>query len=134
VQALVAAGCRDLGESRPQELWQKAAEIANLPLPLGEGRGEGDAKGIAWHLIGHLQRNKVRRTLPSVAWIHSADSLRLLEEIDREAASLGCRPNLLLEVNVSRDASKHGFAPDEIEPLLPRLAELRSISTRGLMC
>ena len=61
VQALVAAGCHELGESRPQALWEKAAE------PLGP---------VHWHLIGHLQRNKVRRTVPDVAMIHSVDSER----------------------------------------------------------
>src|SRR5437870_9252888 len=63
IEALLAAGCRDFGESRPQDLWRKAAGPSNLPRPLGEGRGEA-ALPIAWHLIGHLQRNKVRRTVP----------------------------------------------------------------------
>jgi pyridoxal phosphate enzyme (YggS family) len=130
VQALIAAGCRDLGESRPQELWQKAAEL----VALTPARSQKEREIAAWHLIGHLQRNKVRRTLPLVSWIHSADSLRLLEEINREAASLGLRPSVLLEVNISGDATKHGFRADELEPLLPRLADLPSVSVRGLMC
>ena len=83
VRPLVAAGCRDLGESRPQQLWEKAAALADLP--------------IRWHLIGHLQRNKVRRTLPLVAMIHSVDSPRLLAAIDEEwsgsGAAVACRPN-----------------------------------------
>ena len=132
VEALIAAGCRDFGESRPQELWRKTAELGGLPLPAAESTGER-VRSIAWHLIGHLQRNKIRRTLPLISWIHSADSLRLLEEIDREAASVVCRPRVLLEVNVSGDANKHGFAPTELEPLLPRLAELRHLDVRGLM-
>ena len=69
IRALFEAGCIDLGESRPQQLWQKAEELADLP--------------IRWHLIGHLQRNKVRRTLPLVSMIHSADSCGLLEPSTR---------------------------------------------------
>ena len=75
VRPLVAAGCVDLGESRPQQLWEKAAALADLP--------------IRWHLIGHLQRNKVRRTLPLVAMIHSVDSPRLLAAIDEECVAGG---------------------------------------------
>src|SRR6516225_4905903 len=82
VRALVGAGCRDLGESRPQELWSKAAELADL--------------SINWHLIGHLQRNKVERTLPLVSLIHSVDSLRLLAAINEAAAQLLCTPAVLL--------------------------------------
>ena len=77
IEALVAAGCTDLGESRPQQLWQRAEELADLP--------------IRWHLIGHLQRNKVRRTLPLASMIHSADSLRIIKAIDETAAELGRR-------------------------------------------
>src|SRR5262245_45612915 len=68
---LIAAGLTDLGESRPQELWSKAAALAEL--------------APNWHLVGHLQSNKVRRTLPLRPLIHSADSLRILETISREA-------------------------------------------------
>ena len=75
IEALVAAGCTDLGESRPQQLWQRAKELADLP--------------IRWHLIGHLQRNKVRRTLPLASMIHSADSLRIIKALDETAAELG---------------------------------------------
>jgi pyridoxal phosphate enzyme (YggS family) len=143
VQALIAAGCRDLGESRPQELWQKAAELAiaasesSRLAPRDERISRSEMptlEPIHWHFIGHLQRNKVRRTLPLVSWIHSADSLRLLEEIDKEAAAIGCRPKVLLEVNTSGEAAKHGFQPGQVEPLLPRLAELQHLDLRGLMC
>ena len=75
IEALVQAGCTDLGESRPQQLWQRAGELADLP--------------IRWHLIGHLQRNKVRRTLSLVSMMHSADSLRIIKALDETAAELG---------------------------------------------
>lgn len=119
-RALAEAGCLDLGESRPQELWRKAGALADLP--------------VRWHLIGHLQRNKVARTLPLVSLIHSADSMRLIEAIDADAAALLRTVPILLEVNVSGEAAKHGFAPDELAPLGPRLAALTHIEVRGLMC
>lgn len=120
---LVQAGLSELGESRPQELWRKAAALADLA---GEQR-------IRWHLIGHLQRNKVRRTLPLVACIDSADSLRLLEEISREAVAQHLIANVLLEVNVSGDAAKTGLPPDAIEPLFPAIAQLPRLFVLGLM-
>ena len=118
-QALLAAGCRDLGESRPQELWRKAEALG--------------ASAIRWHLIGHLQRNKVARTLPLVSLLHSGDSLRLLEAVDAENAAQGRVTPALLEINVSGDATKHGFRPDEVDPLGETLAALNGVQIRGLM-
>jgi pyridoxal phosphate enzyme (YggS family) len=118
-QALVGAGCRDLGESRPQELWRKAEALG--------------ANAIRWHLIGHLQRNKVARTLPLVSLLHSGDSLRLLAAVDAENAAQGRVTPALLEINVSGDATKHGFHPDEVEPLGETLAALNGVQIRGLM-
>ena len=118
-QAITAAGCRDLGESRPQELWQKAAaaELAD----------------IRWHLVGHLQRNKVRRTLPLLSLLHSLDSDRLAQAIDGEVADHPEPFPLLLEVNCSGDATKHGVAPEAVRPLYERLLEMRHLNIRGLM-
>ncbi len=107
---LPALGVAHLGENRPQELWRKAAA---LPA------------GVHWHLIGHLQRNKIERTLPLAELIHSADSLRLLEALDQEAVKQHRDVPVLLEVNVSGEASKHGFAPPEVAAVLPHLAALR---------
>jgi len=118
-RALVEAGCRDLGESRPQQLWEKAVALGDSPR---------------WHLIGHLQRNKVRRTLPLVSMIHSADSPRLIAAIDEAAAELGRRVPILLEVNTSGEPAKGGFEPAAIEPFLPELAGFRYVAVRGLMC
>jgi pyridoxal phosphate enzyme (YggS family) len=120
IRVLVQAGCTDLGESRPQQLWQKARELADLP--------------IRWHLIGHLQRNKVRRTLPFVSMIHSADSLRIIKTMDETAAELGRRVPILLEVNTSGDPAKGGFQAPEVEALLPELAMFRHVEIQGLMC
>jgi pyridoxal phosphate enzyme (YggS family) len=109
----------DLGESRPQELWRKAAV---LPL-------------VRWHLIGHLQRNKIERTLPVVSRLHSVDSLRLLRALETAAETLAEPKPLpaLLEVNVSREASKHGFAPEEVEEMAAALAVLKYVRVDGLM-
>jgi len=120
IRALVDAGCTTFGESRPQHLWEKAATLADLP--------------VRWHLIGHLQRNKVRRTLPLVEMIQSADSLELVAAVAQSAAESGRRVPVLLEVNVSGEAAKHGFLPREIEPLLPELARQEHVEIRGLMC
>jgi pyridoxal phosphate enzyme (YggS family) len=119
IRHVVAAGCTDLGESRPQQLWDRAATL--------------DGLGIRWHMIGHLQRNKARRTLPLVGMLHSVDSVELLDTAERLSAEAGRRLPVLLEVNVSGDGSKHGFAPSAIEPLLSRLPEYAHLEVRGLM-
>ena len=119
VLALLDVGCFELGESRPQELWKKVNAISH-PL-------------VQWHMIGHLQRNKVRRTLPAVRLVHSCDSLRLLQAIDTEAGRGACVVPVLLEVNVAGDVDKHGFSPDEMSSVLPKIAELQYIQVHGLM-
>ncbi len=120
ITALYEAGCSTFGESQPQTLWKKAAALTGKP--------------IDWHFIGHLQRNKVRRTVPLVACLHSGDSLRLLEELNAEIERAGLpRFPVLLEVNISGDESKHGFAPGELEPLWPALAALSHLEVHGLM-
>jgi pyridoxal phosphate enzyme (YggS family) len=126
---LVSAGCRDLGEARPQALWKRVPALAR--------RLESDRssqRDICWHLVGHLQRNKVEQTLPLVSLIHSADSLRLLQAIDEAAARLGHRVPILIEVNVSGDSTKHGFAADEVGPVFAQAATLAHVDVRGLMC
>lgn len=119
IRGVLAAGVRDVGESRPQQLWQRAETLAETPA--------------RWHLIGHWQRNKIRRALPHVTLLHAGDSLRLLAAVSEESITAGRVLDVLLEVNISGDASKHGFAPAELEPLLPQLAALAGIRVRGLM-
>ncbi len=117
--ALLAAGCPALGESRPQQLWGKATEPT-----LTEAR---------WHMIGHLQRNKVERTLPLVDLIHSVDSLRLLKSIDESSAKHGRCARILLEVNCSGDIAKHGLTTDGLKEILPQLATFPHVEVCGLM-
>jgi len=89
---------------------------------------------VRWHQIGHMQRNKLRRTVPLLACLQSADSTRLLAAADEEAARMERTLPVLIEVNVSRDPSKHGFAPEEVEPLLAELPSWPHLEVRGLMC
>jgi PLP dependent protein len=119
IRAVVEAGCTILAESRPQQLWQRGPALADLP--------------IRWHLIGHLQRNKVRRTLPLVEMVQSADSPELVAAIDRHARESGVQMPILAEVNVSGDAAKHGFSPEDLRRFLPDLVHFEHIRVRGLM-
>ena len=120
IATLIDAGCRDLGESRPQQLWRRAEEFAD--------------RSVRWHMIGHLQRNKVARTLPAASLIHSCDSLRLAEAIHTSAHEQGLPPaEVLLEVNISADPAKHGFAAAEAAAACLHLATLSHVRLRGLM-
>jgi pyridoxal phosphate enzyme (YggS family) len=111
-------GVVDLGESRPQELWHKAAILPS---------------SVRWHLVGHLQRNKVERSLPLVHLIHSVDSMRLLQTLEEQANIRGHHADVLLEVNVSGETAKHGFTPSELSPLVESINQLRAVRIRGLM-
>lgn len=110
-------GLCDLGESRPQELWRKADAV----------------KGVNWHLIGHLQRNKLDRTAPLVSLVHSVDSERLLDAFDAFGRGRGSPVPLLLEVNCSGEAAKGGFGPVEALVVGTRLTALTGVTVRGLM-
>lgn len=112
-------GLLDLGENRPQQLWDKGDALADLP--------------IRWHQIGHLQRNKVRRTLPYVELFHAADSLRILQTVDKEAERAADVQKVLLEVNVSGEEAKHGFSVVEMESVLEACGDLKSVQVCGLM-
>lgn len=114
------AGQRIFGENKVQEL---VAKYEALP------------KDIEWHLIGHLQSNKVKYVAPFVHLIHSIDSLKLLQEVDRQGSKNGRIIPCLLQVHIAQEETKFGFSPEEIEALLksPELANLKSIQLVGLM-
>ena len=116
---LIDAGCRAVGESRPQVLWDKNESLAG--------------HDVQWHMIGHLQRNKVRRTLAAANWIHSIDSQRLLKSIVETANEMGKTTDCLLEVNISGESAKHGFSETELEPVLALVAGQSNVQIRGLM-
>jgi pyridoxal phosphate enzyme (YggS family) len=111
-------GLFELGESRPQELWRKAAELP---------------QSVHWHLVGHLQRNKIERTLPLVHLIHSVDSVRLLQALDQEADKQERALRVLVEVNASREREKHGFAPEELPGVVQQIHSLHQVQVIGLM-
>lgn len=119
--AVYECGCRDLAESRPQELWRKAEAFATAGLQ------------ARWHLIGHLQRNKVRRTLPHLHLLHSLDSLRLLRTIDEEARVAGIIADVLVEVKVDDGPQRTGASRDEVSAIVTAASELPGIRLRGMM-
>lgn len=113
-----AYGCRDFGENKVQELVEKYEVMP---------------KDIRWHMIGHLQRNKVKYIVDKVALIHSVDSLRLAEEISKEAAKKDVTVNILIEVNVARESSKFGSTCEDTVSLIENIAKLPHIRVKGLM-
>lgn len=111
-------GCRDFGENKVQELTDK---YDKLP------------KDIRWHMIGHLQRNKVKYIVDKVYLIHSVDSLRLAEEISKEAVKKDVTVSILVEINVAKEASKFGTTAEEAVSLVEEIAKLPNILVKGLM-
>ncbi|QDT93204.1 YggS family pyridoxal phosphate-dependent enzyme [Gimesia algae] len=118
VTELIKLGCRELAESRTQQL----AERAELLSP-----------DLHWHFIGPLQRNKVRRTIQYSHLIHSLDSEKLLKTIDRIAAESDLKPRVLIEVNLSGEANKKGFQKAELLQLWPSLCQVTHVQINGLM-
>ena len=118
LQEIYEHGCRDFGENKVQELVDKY-EV----LP----------KDIKWHMIGHLQRNKVKYIVDKVYLIHSVDSLRLAEEISKEALKKNIEVNILVEVNVANEETKFGTTSQEAIELVDKISKLPGIHIKGLM-
>ncbi|GIW99338.1 MAG: YggS family pyridoxal phosphate enzyme [Pirellulaceae bacterium] len=127
---LFEVGCADLGENRPQELWRKAAWFQSRG---GDQHGARAASLPRWHVIGHLQRNKVRRTLPLMHLLHSLDSLRLVEALVTECRRVPQSVRCLIEVNIAGDASKTGVPVDELPRLVEAVREYPELEVQGLM-
>ncbi len=119
VREAAAAGQRDFGENRVQEGLDKIAETADLSL--------------TWHLIGHLQTNKARKAAAAFHWIHSIDSLALLQKVEAGATDAGTTPNVLLQVDLAGEATKFGVPPTVLRELAHAAAALGSARLRGLM-
>ena len=115
----IAAGIDVLGENRVQEMTEKLSQNAYDGAPL--------------HFIGHLQRNKVKQVVGKVALIQSVGSLPLLEAVEKEAEKQGIVQDILLEVNIGEEASKSGFAAEDILPLMEKIGEFSNICIKGLM-
>lgn len=118
LQEAYDCGSRDFGENKVQELVEK-----HEVLP----------ENIRWHMIGHLQRNKVKQIVDKVALIHSVDSIRLAETIEQEAAKKDVMVSILLEVNVAEEESKYGFKVEEVIPAATQIAVFPHIQIKGLM-
>lgn len=118
VAEAVAVGALDLGENRAQELREKAIAVTN---------------GVRWHFIGHLQTNKVRHVVGVASLIHSVDRLGLAEAVDRRARSTGLVQEVLIEVNISGEAAKHGVEPGRAIALARDISSLEGLAVKGLM-
>ena len=112
------AGARDFGENKVQEILAKEPKLP---------------EDIRWHMIGHLQTNKVRQIVGKTCLIHSVDSVRLAEEIHKESVKKGLVTQILLEVNVAEEESKFGFHVEKVEDALKQIQELSGVCVRGLM-
>lgn len=112
------AGARDFGENKVQEILEKHPKMPE------------DAR---FHMIGHLQRNKVKQVLPHAVLIHSVDSYRLAEQISQEAGKLGITAKILLEVNVAKEESKFGMMPEDVGEMAGQIAALPHLQIEGLM-
>ena len=118
LQEVYDTGVRDFGENKVQEMMDKYEVMP---------------KDIHWHMIGHLQRNKVKYIVGNVTMIHSVDSLRLAEEISKESVKKDVCTEILIEVNVAGEENKFGFTPENVFPELEKMAALPNVKIRGLM-
>ena len=118
IEEAVAIGQKVFGENKVQEILAKVPAMAD---------------DLQWHLIGHLQKNKVRKVLPLCACIHSIDSLELAQQVDRIAGELERKASVLVQVNVSCDEAKFGFSPESVRASFDELLELKHLEIGGLM-
>ena len=118
IEEAILEGCLDFGENHVQELCQKIEEIS---------------EPVNWHLIGHLQTNKVKYIVGKTQLIHSLDRLKLAEEIERQSEKKNIITKVLLEVNVANEASKHGFKLEEVMNAVEQISRMKHIKVEGLM-
>lgn len=112
------AGARYFGENKVQEICEKHDQLPD---------------DVHWQMIGHLQRNKVKQVVGKVDLIHSVDSMRLAEEIDKESAKKGIITDILLEVNMAKEESKFGLMPEEVMDFVHEIVRLKNVRVKGLM-
>lgn len=117
INEAIDCGVTDIGENKVQEIVEKYDKV----------------KPVRWHLIGHLQTNKVKYIIDKVDMIHSVDSIRLMEEIDRQAKKHNIVMKILIQVNISGEESKFGISPDEIDEILCHAGTLNNVKVCGLM-
>jgi len=121
IKEAISAGVKTIGENKVQEAKGKYQVLS------------ADIADIEWHLVGHLQTNKVKYAIEIFDLIHSVDSIKLAEEIDKRSLQFGIMTNILVEVNVSGEETKYGIKPEEVEPFLKEISEFSRIKVRGLM-
>ncbi|MDY3927868.1 MAG: YggS family pyridoxal phosphate-dependent enzyme [Clostridia bacterium] len=117
INEAIDCGVTDIGENKVQEIMEKYDKV----------------KPVRWHLIGHLQTNKVKYIIDKVWMIHSVDSVHLMDEIDRQAQKHGVVMKILIQVNISGEESKFGISPDEIDEMLNHAEQLKNVKVCGLM-
>ena len=120
-ESAAMSGLKDLGENRVQELVPKAERFSALGI---------DAN---WHLIGTLQKNKVKYIIGKTSLIHSVNTIELAEEISKRSVSNNVTTSILIQANVSGEESKHGFAPHELKPAIDKIMDMPSVKICGLM-
>ena len=118
IKEAISAGVKIIGENKVQEAIEKYQIVS---------------ADIDWHLVGHLQTNKVKYAIEIFDCIHSVDSIKLAEEIDKRSLQFGKITNVLIEVNVSGEETKYGIKPEEVEPFLKEISKFSRIRVRGLM-
>jgi len=131
VKEVISLGLTDLGENRVQQLKKVAGQVTEWQQQ--DNGNPGLPKEVHWHMIGHLQRNKVRQVLPTASLIHSVDTLRLAEEINSSAVKLGLCPKVLLQVNTSDEPQKYGAPVGAATHLAEQIETLPNLELAGLM-
>ncbi len=119
IQEVYDMGIRDFGENKVQELVSKKELLPD---------------DIRWHMIGHLQTNKVKDIIDKAYLIHSVDSIKLLNEINKQAIKKDIVVNILLEINIANEESKYGFKVEEIDDVIKNIKEYKNVNLKGLMC
>lgn len=133
IRDLVQAGHVHFGENRVQQLQQRVAQVAEFQSRRNELTGTA-SEPVRWHLIGSLQRNKVKKAIECARLIHSVDSMRLAEDIQNAASRREDPVDVLVEVNISGEASKHGLHPPAVRHVIEQIDTMINVRPRGLMC
>jgi PLP dependent protein len=136
IREILQLGIGDLGESRVQVLQQRAAQVNEFfarQQQHGGAAAENLPAKLRWHMIGHLQRNKIKPVLPLVSIVHSVDSLRLAEELDAQAAKANRKLPVLMQVNASEEPQKSGVAVGAAVPLAEQIGTMDNLQIMGLM-
>jgi PLP dependent protein len=133
IRELISLGVADLGENRVQQLAQRAAQINEYHARKLAAKDESMPPKLRWHMIGHVQRNKVKQLVPATSLIHSVDSLRLAEELDEAGEKLGRKIPFLLQINASEEGQKSGVAVGAAVPLAEQIDTMEHVQLMGIM-